>query len=229
MDTIQNNIQEEKMKNKKTMIVASIIMIIMICAAFTVKTFQNDTYYTIKIGESILEHGIDMKDHFSWHELSYTYPHWLFDVIVYKIYDLGGLNAIYITNIIIFMITGILFYFINLKQNKSHFLSLLFSILGVIMLARFVTMRAQLITYLLFLLEILFIERLLTNGKKRYIVGLLIICILIANLHAAVWPFYFILMLPYLFEYLIALIKDKTPNNSPLGISNNRIIVEKNT
>ena len=34
------------------------------------------------------------------------------------------------------------------------------------MLARFVTMRAQLITYLLFLLEILFIERLLKNGKK---------------------------------------------------------------
>lgn len=229
MDTIQNNIQEEKMKNKKTMIVASIIMIIMICAAFTVKTFQNDTYYTIKIGESILEHGIDMKDHFSWHELSYAYPHWLFDVIVYKIYDLGGLNAIYITNIIIFMITGILFYFINLKQNKSYFLSLLFSILGVIMLARFITMRAQLITYLLFLLEILFIERLLTNGKKGYIAGLLTTCILIANLHAAVWPFYFILMLPYLFEYLIALIKDKTKNNQPLGISNNRIIVEKNT
>ena len=155
----------KNMKNKKTMIVASIIMIIMICAAFTVKTFQNDTYYTIKIGESILEHGIDMKDHFSWHELEYTYPHWLFDIIVYKIYDLGGLNAIYITNILIFMVIGILFYFINLKQNKSYFLSLLFSILAVIMLARFVTMRAQLITYLLFLLEILFIEKLLKNGK----------------------------------------------------------------
>ena len=71
-----------------------------------------------------------------------------------KIHDLGGLNALYISNILIFIAIGISFYFINLKRNKSYFLSLLFSILAVIMLARFITMRAQLITYLLFLIEI---------------------------------------------------------------------------
>jgi len=216
------------MKNKKTIIIASIIMIIMLCAAFTVKTFQNDTFYTIKIGESILENGIDMKDHFSWHELDYTYPHWLFDIIVYKLYDLGGLNALYVTNILVFIVIGITFYFINLKQNKSYFLSLLFSILAVIMLARFVTMRAQLITYLLFLIEILFIEQFLKKGKKGYIVGLLILCVLIANIHAAVWPFYFILILPYLFEYLVATINNKIKNKPQLGIFNNKIILEKN-
>lgn len=216
------------MKNKKTFIIASIIMIVMICAAFTVKTFQNDTFYTVKIGESILEHGIDMKDHFSWHELDYTYPHWLFDIIIYKLHEFGGLNALYITNILVFIVIGVSFYFINLKQNKSYFLSLLFSILAVIMLARFVTMRAQLITYLLFLIEILFIEQFLKKGKKGYIAGLFILCILIANLHAAVWPFYFILMLPYLFEYLVALITSKIKNKPQLGIFTEKITLEKN-
>ena len=216
------------MKNKKIIIIASIIMIVMLCAAFTVKTFQNDTFYTVKVGESILEHGIDMKDHFSWHELDYTYPHWLFDVIIYKIHEFGGLNALYITNILVFIVIGISFYFICLKQHKSYFLSLLFSILAVIMLARFVTMRAQLITYLLFLIEILFIEQFLKNGKKGYIAGLLILCVLIANLHAAVWPFYFILMLPYLFEYLVALISDKIKNKPQLGIFAEKITLEKN-
>ena len=216
------------MKNKKIIIIASIIMIVMLCAAFTVKTFQNDTFYTIKVGESILEHGIDMKDHFSWHELDYTYPHWLFDIIVYKLHDLGGINALYITNIIVFAVIGIIFYFLNLKHNKSYFLSLLFSILAVIMLARFVTMRAQLITYLLFLIEILFIEEFLKKGKKGYIAGLLILCVLIANLHAAVWPFYFILMLPYLFEYLVACISNKIKNKPKLGIFTNKITLEKN-
>ena len=153
------------MKKKKTFIITSIIMIVMLCIAFTVKTFQNDTFYTIKVGESILENGIDMKDHFSWHDLEYTYPHWLFDVVAYKIYDFGGFNALYISNIIVFIVISLIFYFMNLKQNKSYFLSLLFSIITVIMLARFIAMRAQLITYLLFLLEILFIERLLKTGK----------------------------------------------------------------
>ena len=216
------------MKKKKTLIIASLIMIIMICAAFTIKTFQNDTFYTIKVGESILENGLDMKDHFSWHKLDYTYPHWLFDIIIYKIYDIGGLNSIYLSTILVFIAIGITFYFINLKRNKSYFLSLLFSILAVIMLAKFITMRAQLISYLLFLLEIFFIEQFLENGKKRYIVGLFTICILVANLHAAVWPFYFILMLPYLFEYLVAIINDKIKNKPRLEIFNNRLELTKN-
>lgn len=216
------------MKKKKTMIISSIIIIIVLCTAFTVKTFQNDTFYTIKVGEAILEHGIDMKDHFSIHKLDYTYPHWLFDIIIYKIHDLGGLNALYITSIITFIITGISFYFINLKKNKSYFLSLLFSILAVIMLARYIAIRAQVFTYLLFLLEIFFIEQLLEKGKKRYIVGLFIINILIANLHAAVWPLYFVLMLPYLFEYLVAIINNKIKNKPKLNIFANRIILEKN-
>lgn len=216
------------MKNKKTMIIASIIIIILLCTAFTVKTFQNDTFYTIKVGESILEHGIDMKDHFSWHNLDYTYPHWLYDIITYKIYDIGGLNGIYIGTILIFIVIGITFYLMNLKSNKSYFLSLLFSILAVIMLARFITMRAQLITYLLFLIEIFCIEQFLSTSNKRYIIGLFILCILIANLHAAVWPFYFILMLPYLFEYLVAVINDKIKSKPTLGIFTNKIELQKN-
>ena len=97
-------------------------MIIMICAAFTVKTFQNDTFYTVKVGESILEHGIDMKDHFSWHELEYTYPHWLFDIIIYKIHDLGGLNALYIANILVFIAIHIILVNIILIQKNGNIL-----------------------------------------------------------------------------------------------------------
>lgn len=210
------------------MIIASITIIILLCIAFTVKTFQNDTFYTIKVGESIVENGLDMKDHFSWHKLDYTYPHWLYDIIIYKIYDIGGLHALYITAIVTFIIIGLTFYFINLKRNKSYFVSLLFSILAIIMLARFIAIRAQLISYLLFLLEIFFIEQLLETGKKRYGIGLFILCLLIANLHAAVWPFYFVLMLPYLFEYLVAFITDKIKQKPKLGIFTNKIELEKN-
>ena len=48
-----------------------------------------EIFYTIKIGEHILQNGIDMKDPFSWHEnLEYTYPHWLYDVGIYLIYNI---------------------------------------------------------------------------------------------------------------------------------------------
>ena len=168
------------MKNKKPIIFATILIIVLICIAFTTKTYQNDTYYNIKIGESILKHGVDMKEHFTWHKdiKTYTYPHWLFDVITYKLYSTKGIGSLYVATIITFIVIGLLFFYMILKQHKSYFLSLLFSILTVIMLARYITPRAQILTFLFFLLEIYFIERLLETNHKRYGIGLLIISIL---------------------------------------------------
>ena len=216
-----------RIKNK-AMVIASVVIVIMISIAFTSKTFQNDTFYTIKVGESILKHGIDMKDHFSWHTLSYTYPHWLYDVGTYQVFKLGGFHGLYLMTIVLFMITGLSFYFINLKRNKSYFVSLLFSMLSIIMIARFAVARAQLVTYFLFLLEVYMIEMFLDTGKKRYGIGLFVICLLIANLHAAVWPMYFILMLPYLFEEVVALIIKKFKIKGNHTIFYDKLVVETN-
>ena len=66
--------------------------------------FENDTFYTIKVGESILKHGLDMVDHFSWiPNLSYTYPHWLFDVPIYLVHNAFGNLGIHIFVIISFL------------------------------------------------------------------------------------------------------------------------------
>ena len=215
-------------KNKKVFFITSIIMIIIICLAFTGRELQNDTFYTIKVGESILKRGIDMKDHFSFHNLPYTYPHWLYDIMIYKVYDLFNFKGLYILSILIFIVIGLSFYLINIKINKSYFISLLLSIFATIMIAKNVTARAQLLTYLFFILEIFFIERLLTTSKKKYILFLLLDCLLIANIHSAVWPFYFILMLPYLFEELIAIINKKIKYKENNKVFPNKIIIEKN-
>ena len=69
----------EKSRNLRFHIIA-ILCILIFGIALTPRTFQNDTFYTIKIGEYISQNGIDMMDPFSWHEnMSYTYPHWLYD------------------------------------------------------------------------------------------------------------------------------------------------------
>ena len=63
-----------------------VLSIIGLCIAFTAQRIPNDTFYTLKIGELILENGIDMQEHFAWHEgLPYTYPHWLYDLGIFLI------------------------------------------------------------------------------------------------------------------------------------------------
>ena len=48
-----------------------------------------------------------------------------------------------------------------------------------------------------------FIERFLSTKKIRYAIALIVIPIIIANVHCAVWPFYFVLYLPFIVEQLI--------------------------
>lgn len=202
-------------KTKMKFNVLAVIAILLFCFAITPKTLQNDTYYTIKIGEHIIENGIDMKDPFSWHEnLPYTYPHWAYDVATYQIFNfgenigIGGFNAIYIATVILAMILGVLLYFVASKLCKNQLIAFLITFACIYLLQNFIAARAQLVTYILFVLQILFIEQFLETKKKRYAVGLIIIPIIIANVHLAVWPFYFVLFLPYVAEYLIALIAD---------------------
>ncbi len=202
-------------KTKIKFNVLAIFAIIIFCFAITPKTLQNDTYYTVKIGEHIVQNGIDMKDPFSWHEdLPYTYPHWAYDVAIYEIFNIGeitgigGFTAIYISTIVLCMLLGILFYVVSMKICKNQLISF-FITLGVLyMLESFIAARAQLVTYFIFILEILFIEQFLKTKKKRYAIGLIILPIIIANVHAAVWPFYFVLFIPYIAEYLIAVVID---------------------
>ena len=82
----------------------------------------------------------------------------------------------------------------------------------------YIAARAQLVTFILFLVTVYFIEKFLETKGKRYIVGLIIIPILIANFHVAVFPFYFILYLPYIAEYMIYIL-----SNSFIVITSNKI------
>ena len=197
-------------KTKRKFNIIAIIAIVIMCISITPIGLQNDTFYSVKIGEHIIENGgIDMKDPFSWHEdLDYTYPHWLYDVIMYLIHAFGGWDAIYISTILLCCVLGIIVYVTNIKLSKNNLISFLLT-MGVMYLCKpYIAARAQLVTFILFVLTIYLIEQFLKSRKIKYAVFLILISILIANLHVAVWPFYFVLFLPYIAEYIICWIVD---------------------
>ena len=207
---IEKKAQKSKIKNilNKSIVftMIALILIVVFSIALTPVTFQNDTYYTIKIGEHIAQEGIDMKDPFSWHEdLAYTYPHWLYDLLTYEIYQAFGMDGIYIVTCILSVILGITIYLTNTKLVKNQLISFVLTLGAMYFLRDYIAARAQLVTFILFVFTIYFIERFLETKKRRYALGLIVIPILIANLHVAVWPFYFVLYLPYIAEYFIAL------------------------
>ena len=86
------------MDKKKKFKYMFMVWIAILVIAVVRKTLQNDTFYTIKIGELIINNGIDMMDHFSFHTgLAYTYPHWLYDTFIYLLFKSFGYMGIYIS------------------------------------------------------------------------------------------------------------------------------------
>lgn len=188
--------------NKK-MKILSITLIILISIIIVPKEFQNDTFYLIKVGESITKNGIDFIDHFSIHNLPYLYPHFIFSVIVYLVYNLLSFTGLYILTIIFTIILGLCIYFVNTKNSKNNIISLGTTILFLLLILGFLTLRAQIISYSIFVLEYYFLNKLIKTDKNKYIVYIFLLAVLLVNTHVAVYPFFIILFLPFLGEYIL--------------------------
>ena len=99
-------------------------------------------------------------------------------------------------------------YLTNVKLTKNKLTSFVLTIGAMFLLKNYIAARAQLVTFILFVFTVYNIEMFLESKKKRYAIGLIIIPIIIANVHVAVFPFYFIIYLPYIGEYVMYLLSN---------------------
>ncbi|MDR1563185.1 MAG: hypothetical protein LBS54_08945 [Dysgonamonadaceae bacterium] len=184
--------------------------IAILCYSATPLWFQNDTFYSIMVGERIAEQGIDMTDGFSWHDLPYCSPHWAFDVIVYWIYNTGGLWGVYIYTVMLCLLLGLTVYALNRRFSCNRAVAFFVTAVVLFVLYNgFITARAQMMSYIFLLIAVYFIEKFLASKRIIFCAGLFIVAVLIANVHAAVFPFFFVLFIPYITEFIIATLKPK--------------------
>ena len=207
------------MKNKKLYIVFSMLLIVIILMTVT-KEMQNDTFFTIATGENILQEGYDNVDHLTWHEnLGFYKLRWAFDVAIAFIYNTFGFAGIYAFVVIIASLTGLSLFNILLKQKNDIVLSFIATVISMLLMTSnwSFTARGQIISYLLLLLEIYFIEKMISTKQKRYYIIFLVISALIVNFHASVWYMTIILVLPYLAEAIMhKIMKNKNLEKSKI-------------
>ena len=207
------------MKNKKLYIVFSMLLIVIILMTVT-KEMQNDTFFTIATGEHILQEGYDNVDHLTWHEnLGFYKLRWAFDVAIAFIYNTFGFAGIYAFVVIIASLTALSLFNILLKQKNNIVLSFIATVISMLLMTSnwSFTARGQIISYLLLLLEIYFIEKLISTKQKRYYIIFFVMSALIVNFHASVWYMTIILLLPYLAEAIMhKIMKNKNLEKSKI-------------
>jgi hypothetical protein len=112
-------------KYKKQIIYTAIIIIFLIFVlVISPRAMQNDTFWSIKVGEKIVKEGIFGIDEFSIHEdLYYVAHHFLTDVLIYLLYNFAGFDGLYVLEIILALVMAGLLYILNKEicGNKSTF------------------------------------------------------------------------------------------------------------
>ena len=194
------------MKRNKRVYIILAFFIILITALSVRRVMQNDIFFTIATGREMLANGYDNMDHLTWHEgLTFYKLRWAFDMIMTLLYNSTGFTGIYIFVMIIAVITMLSLFYILIKQKNNVVLAFIATVCSSLIMAGIgtFTARAQIISYLLLLLEVFFIERLLTTNKKRYYIYLFLISVFIVNFHASVWPVTIILVMPFLAEAIL--------------------------
>lgn len=201
------------MKENKKLYIVLTILIIIVTAVCVRREMQNDTFFTIATGNYMLENGYDNLDHLTWHgNLQFYKLRWAFDLTIATIYNAFNFIGIYVFIVIIACITMVSLFNILIKQKNNIILSFILTIFSAILLNHLwaFTGRGQIISYLLLLWEIYFIEKLIKTNKKKYYLVLFLISVLIVNFHASVWQMSVILLLPYIAEAIMyKLLKNK--------------------
>lgn len=191
------------------------LFIIFITAVSVRKVMQNDIFFTIATGREMLTNGYDNMDHLTWHEgLSFYKLRWAFDIIMTLLYNTTGFMGIYVFVILIAVIIMLTLFYILIRQKNNILLAFIATICSSLMMAGIgtFTARAQIMSYLFLLLEVFFIERLLSTNRKKYYIYLFFISVLLVNFHASVWPISIILVMPFLAEAVLNKIIKKKKN-----------------
>ena len=184
------------MKYKKY--IMSLILLFVIIIGAVCFEFENDTFYSIKIGEDIFKYGIDFIDHHSFFDLSYSYPHIIFDSLVYLFYSIMNFKGLYLLTIIFTFIFCISLFFVNNKLSKNFVFSLFFTLLSIMCLKNFFALRAQIFSMTIFLFQYYFLYSLFKEKKKLHTLFLFLFGVLLVNTHVATYPFFLIMFIPFI-------------------------------
>ncbi len=195
-------------KNVMKYILLIIILFIYVVSICSVE-IQSDTLFDIKLGESYQKNGVWQTDEFSIHEnLNYVSHHFAATLLLYNVYNIFGLTGIYILEIILALVLAMLFYRLNTLISKDKVFCYLMVFIEMLMIQPFISVRAQMFSAILFLMQLIIINILKKKKLSKFArytlyVSLSVLPMLIVNLHAGVWPFYYIIMGSYILDFII--------------------------
>ena len=162
------------------------ILVVALAAAFALRRLDNtDTWWHLAAGRWIVTHGaVPSNDVLSWtvRDHAWTNVQWLFDVLIYGLYRLGGPSLLVISAAATYTATTALL-LTNLRRHLDPVLASLFGAWAVIIAQERFAIRPEMISYLLLQVILWLYATGRVPGRKRLWFLPALMC-LFANCHS---------------------------------------------
>jgi len=160
---------------------------------------DNDTWFILNIGRYIFNNGFMKIDPFTIHDnLNFIPQQWLVDCIFWFIYNKFSSNGIFA----IVMFLSVLLYYLIYKlfyvSNNNKMISFFLATITMILCSVSIVSRPQIFTFNILICETYLIEKYISTKNKKCLYGLPLLSLLLINLHATMWWFQFIFILPFI-------------------------------
>lgn len=178
------------------------LLILYLCCFFIHPRLDNDIWFLLTSGRYVLQNGIAYIEPFTMHSnMQFVMQQWLSAVIFWSIYaKLGSIGLIALLFVMVAGIVTVTFQLSKLLSNGNFFAAFLAAFPTAALLSAFLTTRPMMFTLFFLLLELYFLEKYIASQKPAWLIPLPLISALMINLHAAMWPMLFVLLLPYFID-----------------------------
>ena len=180
-----------------------LIFLMFIPCLIALKGLDNDIWFLLNHGRYVFENGIPYIEPFTIHKgLEFVMQQWLSACIFWITYSNFGAIGLQFLVMLCFGTSIFFMYKLCLKVSENFFISYSITIVTSLMVSLFMVTRPEIFSNLIFVLELYLMESYILSDNKKYLYFMPVLSILLINLHAAMWPMLFIILIPYILDSL---------------------------
>ncbi len=192
------DLPKNQQKQTRTLLIA---LMFLPCLVVNLQ-LDNDIWFLLTSGRYVLQNGIPTIEPFTLHQgFSFLMQQWLSASIFWSIYSkLGAAGVLALLFLVYVAIVFVVLQLTKLISDNNIAAMFFATLLTAAALKPVMFTRPMIFTMLILLCELYAVERFIHSGKATWLIPLPILSILQINLHAAMWPMQFIILLPYMID-----------------------------
>ena len=174
-----------------------ILLIFLPCLIVTLH-LDNDIWFLLNSGRYVLQHGIPSVEPFTMHQnFQFVMQQWLSATIFWSIYaNFGAVGILALVFVVFCATVFVLYKLISLIANGNEIATFVTAMIASAALKPAMISRPMIFTMLILVCELYCMEQFIRTKKPLWLLPLPALSALLINLHAAMWPIQFILLLP---------------------------------